>query len=433
MLPIIKTSIPGPKSREALKELRQVENPHITYGDKDFPIFIEKSFDSLVEDVDGNTLIDTTSFFAVSFFGHQHPRLKNAMSKSLDRGWHAMGDVYPHRLKLQAAKDLCDFLPKGLGQVHFSCNGSDAVETALKTAYLKTQKRGVIAFEGAYHGLGYGAMQVTHRNYFRQPFSKQARLPVSFHPFITNESADIVVNKALQKINRDLETKEIGALIIETIQGRGGIRVAHPKFIQGLRKLCTRHGVALIIDEIYTGFFRAGLAFDYLNYKITPDLLCLGKAMGGGYPISACVGRKEWMKVWGESFGEAKHTSTFLGNPLGCALVIESLRLFQTKSVQRRAQSLSKHLEKSLFALKTEFPEYIHSVKGRGLMWGLEFRDRGIGSAICKTMLKQGVIILACGQFAEVLSFSPAISLNKKQLDYVLLALRRCLQAAKTP
>ncbi len=430
MLPIIKTSIPGPKSRQALKELRKVENPHITYGDKDFPIFIEKSFDSLVQDVDGNTLIDATSFFAVSFFGHQHPRLKQVMTKFLDQGWHAMGDVHPHRLKLQAAKDLCDFLPKGLGHVHFSCNGSDAVETALKTTYLKTKKRGVIAFEGAYHGLGYGAMQVTHRDHFRQPFSKQGRLPIYFHPFITDVATDEVIKRTLQKINTDLATKKIGALIIETIQGRGGIRVVHSKFMQGLRKLCTRHGVALIIDEVYTGFFRAGKAFDYLNYKITPDLLCLGKAMGGGYPISACVGRKEWMEAWGASLGEAKHTSTFLGNPLGCALVIESLKLFQTQTTQRRALTLSKYLEKSLFALKAEFPEYILSVRGRGLMWGLELRDRGMGPAICKAMLKQGVIILACGEFAEVLSFSPAISLTMKQLDYILLALRRCLQAA---
>ena len=199
--------------------------------------------------------------------------------------------------------------------------GSKRWRWRLKTALLKTGKRGVLSFEGGYHGLGYGTLMAGAFDRFRQPFD--AQLP----------GVSTRVPQDLGAVERALAEGEIGAVLIEPIQGRGGKIVPQDGFLSGLRGLCDKHGTVLIYDEIYTGLNRTGKLFACEHWAVYPDIICIGKALTGGFPLSACVGSVAVMDAWPESTGEAIHTSTYLGNPLGCRMALTALDLHSAPEV----------------------------------------------------------------------------------------------------
>ena len=236
---------------------------------------------------------------------------------------------------------------------------------------LATGKRGVIAFEGAYHGLGYGTLNATHREHFRGPFRSQLREFGHFVPFPTLssrrrreeshskktqlETRDLVSYKELEAIESRIRQiflrEKIGAILVEPVQARGGINVPPPEFLPLLRKLCDEHGALLILDEIYTGFGRTGKWFACEHCGVIPDLICLGKALTGGFPLSACVGRADLMDAaWPASTGEAIHTSTFLGHPVGCAMALAQISEIRRLKLCERSAELGEFLLQQLSA-----------------------------------------------------------------------------------
>ncbi|MBF0254334.1 MAG: aspartate aminotransferase family protein [Candidatus Omnitrophica bacterium] len=435
-LPILRTRIPGPKSQKLLKDLRRWECPHVTYGSRHFPVFVQKSSGTSVTDVDGNRFLDLTSFFAVSGLGHAPAVLAPVLERSAREGWHAMGDVHPHAKKLEAARALASFVPGGPWQVYFSLNGSDAVETAFKTAFLATRKPGVIAFRGAYHGLGYGAMQATHRAYFREPFLRQAGEFVRFLPGVFGSGADRAeIRKNLDGMEKELKCRgrrAVGAVILEPIQGRAGIRPADPVWLRGVRTLCRRYGVLLIFDEIYTGFARTGRWFAFEEYGVRPDILCVGKGMAGGIPVSACLASPAVFKAWGPSPGEARHTSTFLGNPLGSAMVCATLRELRRIRADRMARDKGAVLGAGLAELAARYPGLIREIRGRGLMWGVEMRDPSAAHHVVVEFLKRGILILGSGARSEVISLTPPFVLDRRETDFALASLEEVLSSFQT-
>ncbi len=279
---------------------------------------------------------------------------------------HAMGDVHPHALKAELARELSritferwsslsELKTKNskfkTGKVIFSNSGFEAVESALKTAMLATGKRGVIAFEGAYHGLGYGALNATHREHFRSPFRSQLREFGSFVTFPNQPAQLAAIEKDIRQIFR---RKKIGAILVEPVQARGGINIPPTEFLPLLRKLCDKFGALLILDEIYTGFGRTGKWFACEHSGVVPDLICLGKALTGGFPLSACVGRADLMDAaWPTSTGEAIHTSTFLGHPVGCAMALAQISEIRRLKLCERSAVLGKFLvERACFNSK---------------------------------------------------------------------------------
>lgn len=424
-------SIPGERSRQLLKKLHRVEPAHVTYGDADFPVFIRKASGARVWDADGNRYLDLTAFFAVSGLGHGAPAVKRAAQAVLDSGWHAMGDVHPHALKAEAAEAVASVLPRSLSQVWFSCNGSDAVETALKTAFLATGKPGVLAFHGAYHGLGYGALQVTHRPFFREPFAAQGGAFADFVPFPMEGAVKRGdVDRQLDWIRTRLRTKklrEVGAVIIEPIQGRAGVRPADPYFLKNLALIVRAEKALLIFDEIYSGFCRTGKWFAFEHYGVTPDLLCLGKGMSNGFPISACVSSPKVFGAWGPSRGEARHTSTFLGHPMGCAMTSATIAELKRGRYDRKAAETGAALRLELEALVSRHPDFLSGVRGRGLMLGLVLRQPGSGARLMKKLLKRGVILLPSGERSDVLSFSPPFTLQPAEIREAVHAVSEAL------
>lgn len=414
MIPEIITSIPGPRSLALAARLREHESRNVTYMDHSWPVFWEKAKGVNVWDADGNRFLDFTSAFGVAGLGHRHPEIVEAMKEQSDQLLHGMGDVHPTGLKVE----LCEQLSKltfekwgaGSGKVVLSNSGFEAVETAIKTARLATGKRRVMAFTNGYHGLGYGSLLGTDLEKFRGPFVDQLA-----------EVTNRVKYGSFELPNDD----EIGAVLVEPIQGRGGKVIPPPGFLSALRNWCDEHNALLIFDEIYTGFFRTGKCFAGEWEGVIPDLICVGKAMSGGFPISACVGKKEVMDQWPKSPGEALHTSTFLGHPVGCAMALKSLEIFERDATIRWVEESSKRLSN---ALQSFDHKAVREVRGRGLMWGLEL-NRPAGELLT-SLLAEGILFLADGPEGNVLSFTPPFLISERELDYTLAAIRRLLDAS---
>jgi 4-aminobutyrate aminotransferase-like enzyme len=398
--PLILTELAGPNSKEWVDRLAQRECPAITarrarrassIGASDVdPVVWKRARGSCVEDEDGNRFVDLTSGFGVASVGHAHPEVVAAGKEQLERLPHAMGDAFPDAQRIR----LLEQLAKWTGMDHgiLGSSGSDAVEAALKTARIATGRDGVLAFEGAYHGLSYGALSASHYKHemFRGPFVGQLGQHVSHMPF--------------GELPESLEN--YGAVLVEPIQGRGGMRCPPEGWLAALAERCRRDGALLVLDEIYTGFGRTGTRFAYQESGIQPDLLCLGKGMAGGFPISACMGTKEAMEAWGASRGEAIHTQTFLGNPVGCAMALACMKVIENEDLTAKSKEDGQWLEERLSSIGV--------LRGRGLMRGLEVAH---SLKLSRDLLEQGYITLPAGLQAEVLAIVPPLTVTRQQLE----------------
>jgi 4-aminobutyrate aminotransferase-like enzyme len=421
-----------------LELLRQYESRNVTWLDPDgsWPIVWERAQGVSVWDESGRKYLDLTAAFGVAAAGHANPRVVRAGQSQMGRLLHAMGDVHPHRGKAELARRLSEltFGRWGAGQAKtiFANSGFEAVEAALKTALLKTGKNRVIAFEGSYHGLGYGALNVTHREHFRGPFRNQLREFATFVPFPKTEGELAPLEKTIANI---VAKEKPGAILVEPVQARGGINVPPPQFLPLLRRICDQRKMLLILDEIYTGFGRTGKWFACEHSEVVPDLLCLGKALTGGFPLSACVGRAELMDAaWPPSNGEAIHTSTFLGHPVGCAMALAQIEEIKAKKLVQAASqkgqfllpSLRKHLSKSIRGLRYE-------IRGLGLLNGVELRSPSGQPATresllaIKELLRRGFIFLPEGRDANIIAFTPPLTITARQLESSVKALAQVL------
>lgn len=445
--------------------LARFESRNITFRDPEggWPIVWSRARGACVWDVDDRRFLDLTAAFGVTASGHANPRVVAAAQHQLRRLSHAMGDVHPHPGKAQLVRELSrltferwsaptspgsDASTRAAaksslaessrhGKTILANSGFEAVEAALKTALLATQRREVIAFEQAYHGLGYGALNVTYRSHFRGPFQPQLRRFTHFLPFPCSPG-DL---KPLQSsLNRQLGSGRVGAVIAEPIQARGGIRVPPDGFLQVLRESCDRHGALLVLDEIYTGFGRTGTWFACEHEGIIPDLICLGKALTNGFPLAACVGTARLMdSAWPLSTGEAIHTSTFLGHPVGCAMALAQIAEIKRRRLVERARQLGSFLIERLHLLETPRRDVLLQVRGRGLMAGIALVDpKGLPLStlalqVVKSMLLKGFILLPEGERGEIVSLTPPLVITRNQIHEAVDALQSCLFELESP
>jgi acetylornithine/succinyldiaminopimelate/putrescine aminotransferase len=394
--------------------LRAVESPNVTYlsSDGSWPIFWERGAGCTIWDSEGREFLDLTAAFGVMGVGHGNPRVAEAIAAQARKLVHGMGDVHPTRLKVELLEKLATMVPIENAQSILGCSGGDAIEAAIKTARVFTKKPGVLAFTGGYHGLNLGALSVTHRADFREPFVGQ------FAPFAVHRTYGEPL---------DALPEGVGAVLVEPIQGRGGIVVPPRGWLSHLRKLCNVHGALLIFDEIFTGWGRTGDWFAGQFESVVPDILCVGKALGGGFPISACIAPKEIMADWGESTGEALHTQTFLGSPLGCAAALASLSELERINAPGAAREKGANLEAGLEKLAAQFPADIAEVRGRGLMLGLKFRSAPRCLSVVEKLLTLGVIVLPAGD-GSVLELTPPLVITESEIARALETLESVLR-----
>jgi len=449
-------------TQQTLALLRDYESPNILPIETDLsgPIVWEKAQGVQVTDADGKKYLDLTAAFGVAAAGHANPRVVAAGRKQMGKLLHAMGDVYPHARKAELARELSRLtferwtahrgsgVPPLLREVKnrnqavksgvitaktiFTNSGFEAVEAALKTALLATGRRHILAFEGGYHGLGYGALNATYRAHFRQPFRRQIGQFGAFVPFPKKE-ADL---PALEKAVRSAHRKHpLGAIIVEPVQVRGGVNIPPASFLPLLRKLCDQTGALLILDEIYTGFGRTGQWFACEHSAAVPDLICLGKALTGGFPLSACVGRADLMDAaWPRSTGEAIHTSTFLGHPVGCAMALAQIREIHTRRLPERSAKLGEFLLSELLAWTAPAVCPIE-FRGLGLLVGAEFIIPGgqpattAALAVLRHLLRSGFIVLPEGEASNIISFTPPLTVTRPQLTTAARAFALAVEA----
>jgi len=405
----VRTEIPGPRSRELARRLRAAESRNVTYVSEQTPIFWESARGAEVIDVDGNRFLDLTAAFGVAAVGHANPRVLAAIARQAERLPHGMGDVYPTEIKVRLMERLIQLT--GMGKAVLCTGGSEAVEVALKTALLATGKPRVLAFQGAYHGLGLGALRVAGIPKFREPFAALVEEPVLL-PY----------GCAAERVARALDADPaIGAVIVEPLQGRGGERVPPAAFLPGLRRATRERGALMICDEIYTGFGRTGALFASLAAGVQPDLLCVGKAMAGGFPVAACLGTDAVMSAWPESLGEALHTSTYLGNPMACAAALATIDEIEREDLVARARVLGERIGAALERLRGL--AHVVDVRGRGAMWGVELDDPALAIAVTDRALRRGIIVLPSGARGEVVSLTPPLVVPIDHLDAALALL----------
>lgn len=375
----------------------------------------EEALGSNVLDIDGNRYLDLTAGFGVAAVGHRHPAVVSAVSEQAEHLVHGLGDVYAHPARLELAERLCALAPLAAPRVYFAVSGADAVEIALKTGRLYSGRPGVLAFDPAYHGTTLGALTVTSRPAFREPFTEQLEELVHRLPY----------GAPAEQIQEILERRpDIGTCLVEPVIGREATRWPPSGWLAALAELCRRHEVVLAVDEIFTGFGRCGAWFVCREAGVEPDLVCCGKALGGGLPIAAVLGRKEIIDAW-RSDGEARHTATFVAHPLACAAALATLEVIETEDLVDRARTLGDRFGQALEPLRNR--PGVTDVRGQGLLRAIELDSPARAHTLSRNLLHQGLIALAGGASGTVLQLSPPLVIAQQQLDHAAAVLQELL------
>jgi len=426
---------PGPRSLAFAARLERVESPafgarraarRAVAGTDMAPIVYASAVGSNVSDVDGNRYVDLAGGFGAMLLGHAHPGVAAAMRAQAERLWMALGDLYPADAKVLLSERLAALYPGAGARVLLGQSGSDAVSAALKTAKLATGRPGVIAFEGAYHGLGYGPLAVCGlQPSWREAFADQLNPHVSF---VRYPGAQADLDAVLTRVKQALTGGEVGAVLVEPILGRGGCIVPPTGFLRELTRLSSESGALLIADEIWTGLGRSGSMLASFAAGATPDLVCFGKGLGGGLPISACVGADAIMQAWRREPGhEVVHTATFHGAPLACSTALATLDELQSAQLGARAARVGAELRDKLEATLGGVAGF-HEVRGQGLMTGVALHRGSGGIALHRALLEAGYITTLGGQASEVVVLTPPLNIESELLDGFVVALRRVLE-----
>jgi 4-aminobutyrate aminotransferase/(S)-3-amino-2-methylpropionate transaminase len=391
------------------------------------PIVYASARGSNVVDVDGNVYVDLTAGFGAELLGHQHPRVLAALEAQSVRLCHALGDVYTADARIALMESVAALFPEPRARVILGQSGADAVTAALKTAMLATAKPGVIAFEGSYHGMSYAPLAASGlRASYRDPFAAQLNPHVRFVPFPRSGEVD----RSLTEVRKALAAGDVGSVLVEPILGRGGCVPSPPSFLRELASLTSAAGALLIADEIWTGLGRAGSMLTTVDEEVTADLICLGKGLGGGLPISACVGRESVMQAWAKGPEETVHTATFHGAPLACATALALLDVLKAEQIPQRARRVGAAWMDQIREACSGIPAVL-DVRGRGMMIGIEIDGSGRAMAISRMLLERGYIVLTGGTRGETLTLTPPLVIAENLLASFVDALRETLRASE--
>lgn len=422
-LPELKTKVPGEHSRTFLVRHRHAAAPMGPPRASGGIVYATAKGANVV-DVDGNRFVDLAAGFGAEILGHGHPAVQRALSLQSERLWHALGDVHPSDAKIALSERLAALHPEPGAQVILGQSGSDAVSAGLKTAVLATGKSGVIAFGAAYHGLGYGPLAACGlRTSYRAPFAAQLNGQVRFCEYPTTEPG---AEATLAAVRHELERGDVGAVLIEPVLGRGGVLVPPAGFLRSLSTLAAERGALFVADEIWTGLGRTGSWLRSVSDGVTPDLICLGKGLGGGLPLSAVVGRRRWMAAW-QRDEEVVDTSTFAGAPLACATALATLETLAREKLVERSARLGTTWRDAV-AGAVEGARGV-SVRGAGLMLGLDFGPRpGAAVAAVRSLLERGFLATTGGGKREVLVLTPPLTIAEPLLTAATAAVAEAVR-----
>ncbi len=385
-----------------------------------YPVYVQKAKNSEIWDVEGKRYIDFGTGIAVCNTGHCHPKVVAAVKDQLDLFSHTCVMVNPYEVAVKLAEQLTMLAPgRSDKKAIFVSTGAEAVENCIKIARAYTGRRGVIAFNGGFHGRTNLTMALTgkitpYKNLFG-PFPADifhAPFPVECHGISVNDSLKAIEN--LFKV--DIAPSDVAAIIVEPVQGEGGFYQAPAEFLQALRQLCDQHGIMLIADEIQTGFGRTGKMFSFEHADVEADIMTMAKGIAGGFPLAAVVGKSEIM----DAPLPGGLGGTYGGSPVACAAALAVLDVINEENLIVRAQQLGQLFHQRLSLLQSKYPDLILEVRNQGAMIALELVKNGdaqqanteLTQAIIAKAAEYGLVLLACGFYSNVIRFLPALTMS---------------------
>jgi 4-aminobutyrate aminotransferase/(S)-3-amino-2-methylpropionate transaminase len=423
------------------EELQQRKNEVIARGFGNVvPVFTDHANNAEIWDVEGRRYIDFAGGIAVTGCGHSNPVITAAVKEQLDRFIHACAMVTPYDSMIRLAEELTEISPgTGDKKVTFVTTGAEAVENSIKIARAATGRRGVIAFQGGFHGRTIFALGLTGKNHPYKtlfgPFPNEiyhAPFPIPYHG-VTVESSLAAIEALFAS---DIAAHDVAAMIVEPVLGEGGYYPAPREFLQALRRICDEHGIVFIDDEIQTGFARTGKMFGIEHAGVEPDLMTLAKGLAGGFPLAAVVGKAEIM--------DAPHPGglggTYAASPLGCVAGLAVLDVISKNALVRRAQQIGMLFNRRLSELQREHPLCIGEIRAeRGAMVAVELvKDNNadqpnpeLARTLVAAAARRGLLILPCGVRGNVIRFMPALTITDDLISEGLDILGACLVEAE--
>lgn len=435
-LPNLRTKLPGPNARRIIAEDDRLISPSYT---RSYPLVAKRGHGCMIEDVDGNEFLDFSAGIAVTSTGHCHPEVVAAVQKQAGELIHMSGTdfYYPQLTELAARLSKIAPMP-GPHRVHYGNSGAEAVEAALKLARYHTKRQYIIAFYGAFHGRTMGALSLTcskaqqrrrfsplvpgvvhvpYPNLYRRPAGADAEQ-------YARETARYIEE---QVFRTEVPPEECAAIFVEPFQGEGGYLPAPSAFMQELRKVCDKHGILLVVDEVQSGIGRTGKWWAVEHSGVVPDILCTAKGIASGMPLSAIISRAEVM-----DWVPGSHASTFGGNPVAIAAALATLDVVEREGLEN-ARAVGSHIMDRIADWPGRLP-LVGDVRGRGLMIGIELvADKKTKSPageqrdhVVELAFEKGLLVLGCG--SNTLRLSPPLLVSKPQADFALDVLEACIK-----
>jgi 4-aminobutyrate aminotransferase len=428
-LPEIKTALPGPKAKQILERDEKFISPSYT---RSYPLVMKRGYGAMIEDVDGNVFLDFNAGVAVCALGHAHPKITEVIAKQASEFTHISGTdyYYPHQTAL--AEKLIEVTPGDFAKkVHYGNSGAEAMEGALKAAIYSTGRQKFIAFRGAFHGRTFGTLSLTASKFTqRKGFGPQA-LDVTHVPYanpirfpLERQAGESVGRRVARYIEQTIfrttvPPDDCAAIVVEPVQGEGGYVVPDTDFLPELRRICDEHGIVLIVDEVQSGVGRTGKLWAIEHFGVTPDIICMAKAIGGGIPLGVTLAREDLMR-----WHVGAHASTFGGNPVAIAAALKTLELIEN-GVMQNAAEIGSYMIDRLRELQDKH-EIIADVRGLGLMIGIEIvRDRetmepwaDLRDNVVLECFNRGLILQGAGESS--IRFSPPLIIDREQADFAI-------------
>jgi 4-aminobutyrate aminotransferase len=437
--PCIQTPLPGPKTKALIEQDAQYISPSYTRG---YPLAIERGEGAMVMDPDGNWFLDFCAGIAVCATGHSHPKVVDAIVEQTHKFIHMSGTdfYYPNMVELARKLDETSGCKSPM-KTFFANSGTEAIEGALKLARYHTKRTGIIAFYRSFHGRTFGAMSVTasksvQKSHFQPlvPAVFHSHYPNAYRPMFTHKGGEAEAEGCLKYLEDHIfkmliKPEEVAGILVESIQGEGGYVVPPPNWLPGLRALCDKYGIMLIVDEVQAGMGRTGKMWAFEHDGIEPDIIACAKGIASGLPLGAIIAKASVM-----DWPPGTHATTFGGNPVACAASLATIELLEN-GLMANATEQGGRLLCQLQGLVNDF-DCLGDVRGRGLMIGLEVVDsktsKGKNAAlrdtIVDTCFEKGLLLLGCGE--NTIRFSPPLIITAEHVDTAVTILRDAIQAS---
>jgi len=438
-LPHLVTALPGPKAKQIVKRDHKVVSPSYT---RDYPLVAKAGRGAMVEDVDGNTFLDFAAGIAVVATGHCHPDVVAAIQKQAAELIHMSCTDFYYTGTVELAEKLASIAPgKGAKRVYFGNSGTEAVEAAMKLARYHTKRDIFIAFHGCFHGRTMGSLSLTASKavqrkrfgpllagVFHAPYPNTYRGAPGIRP--EHAAADALAYIENELFKRLADPEEVAAIFVEPIQGEGGYIAAPTEFLQGLERLCRKHGILLVADEVQSGMGRTGKWWAVDHTGIEPDIVCTAKGIASGMPLSAMIAKADVM-----DWKPGAHASTFGGNPVSIAAALATIGLLERSAIANAAR-MGDFIFRQTAGWR-ERHKIVGDIRGKGLMIGIEFvrdqktkerapdlRDRIIDSAF-----RKGLLVLGAGE--NSIRLAPPLVIDEEQADFAVRTLDACISEAE--